>query len=218
MPTMWTMFFSWLLLTHIPTLPTTSADVLCIPEIVSLAPPTADCRRIIANMPSLSESLTSEIRERQDLHSYNSPFLPRALFGHGDCITQVFYFSGSEPARHADWIDDPPPPRIALSQTSIFKLWTVIRAAAEELVDVCIAQQRTGSIWNVARVSEIKGAWVLVEIFLAPRPWWRADSLTEQARLARLDTIYALTDSSRGAWGREPDVRTKYEVTLLGVP
>ena len=206
----------WLLLTHFSAIPTVSASLRCFP--FAPAPPLADCRHVTISMLSLPAPLTDIVLDPQSLHSYDSPFFPHALFHHGDCIAKVSYFSESEPARHADWIDDPPSPRIPLSQPSIFKLWTAIKTAAEDLNDACIAQQRTGSVWNDVGVPEIKGAWILVEIFMGRRPWWQAGSWTEQARRARLDAIQALRDYSRGHWGQEIVMRNKYEVSVLYVP
>ena len=210
------MFSSWLLLIHLPTILTVSANIRCYP--FTSAPPLADCRHIVISMPSLSGDFFDEGFGLEALTPHASPFFPHALFYHGDCMIQVSYYSDSESARHPDWLDGPPSPHIALSQSSIFKLWTEIKSTAEDLNDKCISRYQAGSAWNAIGVPEIEGAWVLVEVFKGKRPWWLAGSWTEQARQARLDAINALRDASSGRQGQAHGMRNRYEVSVFDVP
>ena len=131
-------------------------------------------------------------------------------------MIQLSLNSGPLPATRGELLASRRCPSAALSEDTLFRVWTLFKRAAEAINEECVANRRSGTAWSRITFPELADAWVLIETASVTHP--PAALGKEWTARARLFAEHALWgDPRRYHHGQgflaEPN---KYSVSFFG--
>ena len=183
-------------------------------------PLAADCQAIVSRMPSLSPDAddSGDQNPNPTRYSSNSPFFPEATFLHKSCAARIACHRNLRPWRQIEGYSylkvaqhqHPFTPNVALSASSILKLWTLVKGVAQRITDECPPIGRNGDGWAPINIPEAAAAWCSVHILGTNTRGWEHRARVEGARVIR--------GSSRSQRATGGGLQNKFRTTIAEVP